>query len=106
MTRRGDQETFSSRFLRYLASYFAQQHEFMSKARGTVCHGEKFSQSITNGAEWYPICGGMQDFNHLASNCFEITIELGCQKFPPGKDLELYWKDSMRSLFDYMWLVG
>lgn len=53
----------------------------------------------------YPVCGGMQDFNYLSSNCFELTLELGCRKFPPGKDLANHWKENKDALLNFMWQV-
>jgi hypothetical protein len=44
----------------------------------------------------------MQDFNYLASNCFELTFELGCRKFPPGKELNSLWNDNQHALINFM----
>ena len=47
----------------------------------------------------------MQDFNYLASNAFELTLELGCRKFPPGKDLINLWNDNKDALISFIWQV-
>lgn len=46
--------------------------------------------------------GGMQDWNYLNTNCFEVTIELGCVKYPLAKDLPKYWEQNRRSLLQFI----
>lgn len=88
-----------------IAYTFAFYHANMSDPNHVKCDmASSFTDGITNGAKWYPVCGGMQDYNYLSSNCFEVTIELGCDKFPAGKTLNQYWKDNMRSFYEFMWL--
>lgn len=45
---------------------------------------------------------GMQDFNYLHTNCFEVTVELGCDKFPPEEDLLLAWNENQEALLAFM----
>lgn len=63
---------------------------------------EFFENGITNGAAWYPISGGMQDWNYLKADCFEVTIELGCSKFPHAEDLQKYWATNIDSLIRFI----
>jgi len=44
----------------------------------------------------------MQDFNYVFTNCFEITLELSCCKFPPRTELTSEWQKNKRSLIEYM----
>jgi len=92
---------------RTLASVYASNHPRMSNPRTPGCDSEEneFAKQggITNGAAWYSVGGGMQDFNYLASNDFEITLELGCDKYPPKESLEGEWKDNKASLMEFMW---
>ncbi|MFT7803295.1 carboxypeptidase D [Arapaima gigas] len=63
---------------------------------------EYFEEGITNGAKWYSVTGGMQDWNYFNTNCFEVTIELGCVKYPSAKELPVYWEQNRRSLLQFI----
>lgn len=60
---------------------------------------------ITNGAEWYNVAGGMQDYNYLYGNTLEITVEMACCKYPYASTLKHYWNDHKYSLLKYMSMV-
>lgn len=60
---------------------------------------------ITNGAQWYPIYGGMQDYNYLFTNTFEVLVEMACCKFPLQNKLSKFWNDHKQSLINYIKLV-
>ena len=73
---------------------------------GEDCAAE-FPEGITNGAKWYDVSGGMQDFNYLQSNAFEITIELSCCKYPSASNgtLGKEWDRNKEALLTYMEMV-
>jgi len=48
----------------------------------------------------------MQDFNYLSSNDFEITLELGCEKYPSADKLEQEWNDNKTPLLEFIWMVS
>lgn len=45
---------------------------------------------------------GMSDFNYLHTNCLEITVELGCDKFPAEQELYPEWKSNKEALLSFM----
>jgi carboxypeptidase E len=95
---------------RWLAQSYAQAHAHMGKNDHPPCDGttrDAFAQQggITNGAKWYSVAGGMQDFNYLATNAMEITLELSCEKMPAGNTLPQLWEDNKKALFEYMWKI-
>lgn len=96
-----DDDTFRS-----LALTYATAHGRMVRSRGCDDADPDFSRSsgITNGAAWYPVSGGMQDFSYLATNAFELTLELGCDKYPSAESLAKEWDDgNKRALIDFLW---
>lgn len=44
----------------------------------------------------------MNDFSYLHTNCFEVTVELSCDKFPHASELPIEWENNKESLLVYM----
>ena len=84
----------------HLAHLYADNHATMHL--GNICPGDNFLGGVSNGAQWYDVPGGMEDFNYLHSNCFEITMELSCCKYPMGWELTKEWKNNMESMLQFM----
>jgi hypothetical protein len=81
-----------------LARAYAQAHTQMSQ--GSACG--KFHDGITNGAAWYVIEGGMQDWSYVFTSDMEITMEVGCDKYPEEKDLKKYWDENKGALLAFI----
>uniref|UniRef100_A0A8C2RE17 Carboxypeptidase D n=1 Tax=Capra hircus TaxID=9925 RepID=A0A8C2RE17_CAPHI len=93
-------KTSDDEVFRYLAKAYASNHPIM-KTGAPHCPGdedETFKDGITNGAHWYDVEGGMQDYNYVWANCFEITLELSCCKYPPASQLRQEWENNRESL--------
>ncbi|XP_060806567.1 carboxypeptidase D isoform X1 [Amyelois transitella] len=85
---------------KHLAWTYSSRHPEM--ARGDACPPENFTNGMTNGAKWYAVKGGMQDFNYVSNNCFEVTFELSCCKYPPADELPKFWKTNKEPLLAFM----
>uniref|UniRef100_A0A8D2CV94 Carboxypeptidase N subunit 1 n=1 Tax=Sciurus vulgaris TaxID=55149 RepID=A0A8D2CV94_SCIVU len=82
-----------------LAKVYSYAHGWMHQ--GWNC-GDYFPDGITNGASWYSLSKGMQDFNYLHTNCFEITLELSCNKFPRQEELQREWLGNREALIQFL----
>uniref|UniRef100_A0A1A7YYA6 Carboxypeptidase N catalytic chain n=1 Tax=Iconisemion striatum TaxID=60296 RepID=A0A1A7YYA6_9TELE len=91
--------TPDDKIFRQLARTYSYAHSWMHK--GWNC-GDYFNEGITNGASWYSLSRGMQDFNYLYTNCFEITLELSCDKFPSESSLPREWLGNREALVSYL----
>jgi subtilisin-like proprotein convertase family protein len=62
----------------------------------------EFTDGITNGAAWYAIDGGMQDWEYVYYGDFEVTMEISHAKWPSGSTLPTLWDDNFESMFSYL----
>ncbi|XP_048604388.1 carboxypeptidase SOL1 isoform X2 [Brassica napus] len=81
-----DDQTF-----RFLARLYSKSHRNMS-------FSIEFEDGITNGASWYPIYGGMQDWNYIHGGCFELTLEISDNKWPRASELPTIWEYNRKSM--------
>ncbi|XP_072533956.1 probable carboxypeptidase X1 [Salminus brasiliensis] len=101
---RQDTPTADNDFFRWLAAVYASANLAMANPDRRICHYEDFQQhnNIINGADWHTVPGSMNDFSYLHTNCFEVTVELSCDKFPHASELPAEWENNKESLLLYM----
>uniref|UniRef100_A0A3B4FGH3 Carboxypeptidase Z n=1 Tax=Pundamilia nyererei TaxID=303518 RepID=A0A3B4FGH3_9CICH len=81
--------TPDDKVFKFIAATYANAHETMSNE---------------NCVFWIFVFlwSGMQDFNYLHTNCFEVTVSVGCDRFPPEEDLAFAWHENQESLLSFM----
>jgi len=57
---------------------------------------------ITNGADWYVVSGGLQDYSNYYLHSRHLTIELSNNHLPYTNELTNLWKYNYHSLMGYM----
>lgn len=64
-----------------------------------------FTNGTVNGADWYQISGGMQDWNYHWMGDMDITMEISNDGWPPSSTIPGYWDDNRESMIAYMQFV-
>ena len=77
---------------RRLARAYADAHPTMRSSA-------EFPGGITNGARWYPLWGGMQDWHYIATGTMDVTIEVNDEKFPNARELSRLWREHRGGIF-------
>ena len=62
----------------------------------------QYNDGITNGAQWYMIGGGRQDYMNGYAQCREVTIECSNSKLPNASQMPTFWNRNKDALFAYM----
>ena len=61
-----------------------------------------FPQGITNGADWYVITGGLQDWSYDQTACIDVTLEQSNTKWPSAGTLPGFWDDNRESYMHWI----
>jgi len=83
---------------RKIATIYSNEHKIMHDST-------EFPGGITNGAYWYVLYGGLQDWNYVYNGVFHITIELSEIKWPAATYLPLFWDQNKDAMLSYIEIV-
>ena len=81
---------------------FIWASEEYSRYNLPMWNSSTFTHGITNGADWYAISGGMQDWSYRYMGCNEVTIEIGNIKTPPSSQIPQFWSENRDSMLAYI----
>ena len=82
-------------FIKELSSGYAELNPQMRNS-------DEFPGGITNGAAWYVVRGGMQDWSYAWHNDLQITLELSHTKWPSYSNIPGFYNDNRDSMVYFM----
>lgn len=68
-------------------------------------NSKEFPRGITNGADWYKVYGGMQDWSYFWYGDLQVTVELSEEKWPSYKKIPSYYQKNKSSMMKYLSLI-
>lgn len=75
---------------------------YLDDCREPGCTGGSCTPGVTNGADWYPIAGGRQDYMTFFRGGREVTVELSSTKLLPSEQLETIWTANRRAVLGFI----
>lgn len=85
-------------FLQYISKEYSFLNPEMKNSR-------YFEDGITNGADWYVLKGGMQDWSYIWYNDLQVTVELSNTKWPRYSKISDFYQSNKDSMLRYLGLV-
>ena len=82
-------------------------YQLISHEYANLCHQVSssymtdYNNGITNGAAWYMIGGGRQDYMNGYAECRELTIECSNTKCPNASQMPNFWNINKNSIFAF-----
>ena len=82
--------------------------QYVSREYANLAHAVSSSymtdenNGITNGADWYTIGGGRQDYMNGYRQCREVTVECSSSKNPNASQLPNFWNYNHNAMLTYM----
>ena len=82
--------------------------QYVSREYAQLCQAVSSSymtdenNGITNGADWYTIGGGRQDYMNGYRQCREVTVECSSTKNPSASQLPNFWNYNHNAMLTYM----
>ena len=87
----------------YVSQEYADLCHAVSSSYLTTCNNNGDTPSgITNGADWYMIGGGRQDYMNGYRQCREVTVECSNTKNPSAAQLPNFWNYNHNSMLALM----
>ena len=104
-----DHGTADDAIFEHLAYGYSKLHPTMKSGQPScpgVSVNDKFPKGIAPGSKWKTKMSSMKDYNYMEKNCFEISIYVGCCKYPYANTLQHHWAANKKSLIFFMYQVS